>query len=800
VRFLLPSTITLIRMSPVRRRLTAARSLASGVAGVARASWVTAARRAHPRVSGRLSVEGVDARVEVLRDRYGGPHVFASTEADALFGQGFVHAQDRLFQMDAMRRLAAGRLSEVAGPAALGSDRFMRRLGLARLAHSDAQRSAPADLALIEAYARGVNAAIASLPALPPEFALMATEPEPWRAEDCMLAGRLIVFGFAGNWDTELLREELLHLLGPERAAAVDPAYPGKRLTHSGHLSHAAEERILEAYESAVEAGLLVGGASNAWAVTGSRTASGAPLLASDPHLNARLPGFFHVSHIAGGGIDAVGADLAGIPGVAIGHNGAMAWGLTAGMADVSDCYVETVDPQDPARYLTPEGWVPGEVRRERIAVRGAGTVEEVVLVTRHGPVIGPVLPGEDRAVALRSTALEEGDIVSPFLGMWSARDPEAFEAALRRWPGATFNWVYAHAGGSVGYLMAGGIPRREPPVGLLPQDGATSPGPPPAYEAAQMPCSVNPPSGIVASANHAPGGDLPLGEEWCEPWRAERITALLEARERHDVESFRSMQLDVQSEALSQLRALLGDRGTVSSPDVLAVVEAWDGSLAAESAGAAVMEVVYQELARELATRLAGSGARIVLGSGIEAVLAHSSFHYRLQGWVLDHLRLGREPWGDEPARDRALAAAVSRAERRLSEELGDDASRWSWGALHQLTMHHPLRRVPGLGRWFSRGPFPFPGDVNTVCQGGYSIYSGPGRAAFTPTYRQVIDLGDFDRSVFQLPAGNSGIPGHPRYDDCIEEYLRGDVRPLLYSRQAVDAAVEHSLVLEPR
>ncbi len=783
-------------------------------ADVARAARIAITHGAHPHVAGRLRVHGLDAPVEVLRDRFGVPHVFARSDADALFGQGFVHAQDRLFQMDSMRRLAAGTLAAAAGRALLESDRFMRRLGLAHRAEADIAAAAPPARALLEAYAAGVNAGVATLPSLPPEFALLG-DPAPWLPADSMLVGRLVTFGFAGNWDTELLRERLLRTLGARRAAAVDPAYPAGRATHVGAPSRSGVDRLLAAYEAAVAAGLPAGGASNAWAVAGARTTSGAPLLAGDPHLETRLPGLFHVSHIAGGAIDAAGADIAGVCGIALGHNRSLAWSITAGMADVSDCYVETLDPDDPERYLAPDGWRRGEVRVERIGVRGAAPVEERVLVTRHGPVVGPALAGEDRAVALRSTALEAGDILAPFLDAWRAERVEDFAAALDRWPGATFNWVFAHRDGHIGYRLAGAVPRRPRGAGLLPQDGATSPGPPPALPADALPRRLDPADGIVVSANHDPGGDavadVELGAEWCEPWRAERIRSLVEARARHDVDSFAAIQRDLFSGPLVALRDRLLARDAVADPAVRALLSAWDGQLGADSAAAAVLETVIAALARDLATRLAGPEADIVLGRGIGGLAPQSSFHYRLQGWVLDRLddpagggwaSAGRAvAAGGDPAvaRDRALRAAVDHAIEQLEQRLGADRARWAWGDLHSLHLDHALRAVPGIGRWFSRGPRPVGGDVNTVCQGGYSLAAGADAGGFTPAYRQVVDLGDLDRSRFMLPTGNSGIPGHPRYDDCIDEYLAGRTRPLLFTRAAVEGVVEHALLLEP-
>jgi len=787
----------------------ALRTTAQQARGVASAVALVATKRTLPLEDGRIEVEGIDGPVEIVRDVHGVPHVFADTAADALFGQGFVHAQDRAFQIDSTRLLGQGRLAEVGGAALLRSDRFMRRLGLADRAGRDYAAAADSERALLQAYARGVNAGIRSLVALPPEYAVLGSVPEPWHPEHSLLLGRLVLFTFAGNWDTERLRERLLTALGPERLAELDVAYPASGRTSTGQPSSSdvaggAVERMLEAYRGALDAGLPRGGASNAWAASTERSLTGAPLLAADPHLRGQIPTFFHVCHLSGGDLDAVGAGVAGIPGVFIGHNGAIAWGLTAGMADVSDLYIEEIDHREPTRYRTPGGWLTGRTRIERIAVKGGNAVEERVLETRHGPVIGPVMPGETRAVTLRSTALESGNLAAPFLRTAFARTPEAFEAAIGAWPGSTFSVVWAHRDGAIGYRMTGAIPQRAPGDGLVPADGATSSGPPAPWPSASMPRVVDPPAGYVLSANNASGSaieGMELGDEWCEPYRAERIASLIESRERHSAATFREFQLDRYSAALIDLRDLLHELGVVDDLVVSKSLERWDGQVSAGSTAAAVLELTYIEAARMLVTRVAGIHAGVVLGAGNEGVpFAGSTFSMRLQGRILEALRTPRQPWlADEADRDRVLRTAVARSIATLRVRQGRDSRRWRWGALHRQTLRHPLRAIPALGRLSSRGPYEYGGDVNTVWQGGFSLYGGPSDSGFAPVYRQVIDLANIDRSTYSLATGSSGIPGHPRYDDQVRDHLRGRQRPLLFTREAVEAAADHRLVLAP-
>ncbi|MBM4415164.1 MAG: penicillin acylase family protein [Chloroflexi bacterium] len=784
----------------MRARQASARRLAALARRAAGTAALIAGGRAHPVVDGRVSVAGCAALVAIDRDRFGVLHVWAESEADACFGQGFVHAQDRLFQMDSLRMAALGGTTEWVGARALDGDRFVRRLGLAGVAGRDYAHTAPDDRALLAAYAAGVNGGMRSLRVLPPEYAMLGAQPEPWHAEHSLTVGRLMQCVFTANWDTELLREQLLHAVGPERAAAVDPICPDGAHTATGAPYAPAAARVLAAYRAAVEAGVPAGAASNAWAVTAERSVTSAPLLASDPHMATRFSGLLHVSHVRGGTLDVIGATISGVPLVLMGHNGRVAWGMTAGLADAADCYIETLDPDAPQRYRTPEGWATGTTRIERFAVRDGASVEEHVLETRHGPVIGPALPAERRAIALRSSALAPGDTFGPVAALCRAPNPAAFDAAAARMCGAPFNYVYAGRDGAIGYRLAGAVPERAHGGGLRPADGATAPDPPPAaLSAERMPHARHAagPAPLVP-ANQAPGGDAQLGEDWCERWRAERIEVLLAASERHSVASFVAMQLDAYSEPLHHLVRLLLARELVTEYAVRDLLAAWDGHLRTTSPAAAIVESVLGEAARALIARVAGESARTPLGAGLGVAFAGSSFSMRLQGWVLHALEAAESPWcAGIDDRDRVLRAAAERALAQLRHALGPAPQRWCWGDLHRWSPPHPLGAVPLLGRLVARGPFP--GDGNTLLQGSFSLLQGPSSVAVMPCYRHVIDLGDPDRSLFQLPTGNSGIPGHPRYDDAIEEFLGSRHRPLLYTRAAVEARRQHLLWLDP-
>lgn len=766
-------------------------------ARAAKAAALAASHRAWPVEDGRITVRGLERSVEIIRDRYGVPHIYGSSEADALFGQGFVHAQDRLFQMDSMRRAAAGRLSEWAGESAVAADRMLRRLGFVDIAGRDLAAAEPSERDLLVAYTAGVNAGIASLPTLPPEYVFLNDTPEPWHPEHTMMLGRFVLFSFAADWDTELVRERLIGALGPERVAAAEVLTRAAGSTVTG-LPAQAGERIVEAYRLARSLGIPGGAGSNAWAVTAERSLTGGPLLASDPHLESRMPGLLHVSHTVGGRFNVIGANCPGVPLVAMGHNRDLAWGITAGLADVSDCYVETIDPHNETMYATPEGYRTGRTRIEQIVVRDSEPVEERVLETRHGPAIGRVIPGETRAVALRSTGLEPGDPLGPVLDLCRATTVETFDEAVSRRPGVTFNYVFAHRLGRIGYRMSGSIPRREPGAGLLPHDGASAGDVPGYISADEMPRQLDPERGYVVSANQDPGVLADVGEDFCEPARADRIAALIEASAKHGIGSFAAIQTDQRSELLVRFRDVAVP--LIADHELAGIASAWDGRVQASSAAAAFLESALRAASHALARRLAGRDEALLLGQGIGVPFAGSSFSIRAQGWVVRALESASPPCFEDAAdRDRLLRAAIHEATESLRKQLGPEPGKWTWGALHVWRLPHALSAVPGLGKWFSRGPYPLGGDLNTVWQASLSLVRDTDAAGILPGYRQIVDLADMDRSLFQLSTGQSGIPGHPRYGDCIEEYLAGRYRPLLFTRGAVEAAAERTLTLEP-
>jgi penicillin amidase len=385
-------------------------ALASAAVG---AGYYALFRRSQPRIRGQMALPGLQGTVEVIRDRWGIPHIFAQDRHDLFFGLGFVHAQDRLWHMEFNRRTPSGTLCEILGEAALEADRLMRRVGLRRAAERETRRLDPETATIHEAYCRGINAFLEQHQGpWPLEFTILRTRPASWTTADSLVLGRLMAATLAGNWDAEIARSWLVRQVGADAMADLEPPHAGGMplVLPAGAESSPPDQRALQrARETGELAALTLGGGSNNWVVDGQKSATGMPLLANDPHLPPTMPMIWYQVHLKGGGFDVIGVSIPGLPGIAIGHNDRIAWGLTASVTDQQDLFVERVNPENPRQYEYQGQWREGTIIREEINIRGrAQPVVEEVLVTEHGPDIGPCIPGESRTLALRSIVLEE--------------------------------------------------------------------------------------------------------------------------------------------------------------------------------------------------------------------------------------------------------------------------------------------------------------------------------------------------------------------------------------------------------
>jgi len=812
-------------------RIGRALGLTVGAAALAGFGAVTALRRPLPRVSGKQTLPGLSASAQVIRDRWGVPHIYAKNNADLFAALGYVHAQDRLWQMELNRRTAHGQLAEIFGPIAVSSDSFVRTLGFSRIARREAAMLDDETRSILEAYCRGVNACVeASRARLPLEFAILGVQPRPWEPVDILIWPKVMSLSLSGNWMSELLNARIVAALGPERAAALAPHYPedGPPTVPAG-TSYPAELGA-ELLRVAAEAARFTGQTgtpqgSNAWVVAGSRSASGRPLLADDPHLGIALPGVWYEAHLVGGDFEVTGGTMPGTCGVIIGHNRRIAWGVTNAMTDNQDLYLERFHPDDPLRYEFRGEWLPAEHLREEIVVKGQKEVKLVdVRITRHGPVLddaaGPIHApaqangGPPIALALRWTALDPSpSLTQAVLRLNRARDYDEFRAALALWDCPPQNFVYADVDGHIAYALAGRLPIRARGDGQLPVPGWDGEHewlgfiPPEA-----LPASLDPPAGVAVTANNRiAADDYPFGQqlqgEWLNPYRAARIAELLDATPAHDARSFARIQLDLHS---APGRALAEAVADLSLDDPLEraardLLVAWDGQLGPDSAAGAIYAALRHHLVREAYEEIAPL-TTTAAGLGAFGALPGNNYLDRALPMLLARIRRAptperADPWlGVGRTWDEVLRAALAKAVAELRQRFGPDPARWSYGRVHTLTLRHPLGGVPALAPIFNRGPWPTGGDLDTVNQQYAPRETAAGPAYNAPSYRQIVDLSDWDASRVILPAGQSGHPASKHYSDMAEAWRAGGYHPMLWSRPAVERHAAATLTLEPR
>jgi penicillin amidase len=741
------------------------------------------ARRSLPKANGTIRLGCLDAPVEVIRDRFGIPHIYASGRDDLVRAQGYVHAQDRLFQMEIVRRFAFGRLSELAGPRTLNLDRLVRRMRLRWMAERESTTCDPETGALLDAYCDGVNEFIAHGP-LPLEFRLTRTRPEPWRRTDVFAPGAVLALTLSGNWESEIERMRVVERVGEDRARRLEPSHPDGApvIVPPSLVDDAEQAQVL------LRNRLGSGAASNSWVVAGSRTASGKPVLANDPHLTLLAPCVWHVQHVRWDGGAAAGVTLPGVPVVVLGRNERVAWGMTTAIVDTQDLFVERLDPEDRLRYEADGEWIEADLVREEIHVRGrADPVIEEVVVTRHGPIVVPPEPGRAEAFALRWSAHEPGQSARALFDLMAAATVDEADGALDGFAAVPHNFVLADVDGAIGYRLAGGpIPRRRAGEGLVPVPGWDS-----AHEwegwiaQGELPRLRDPERGLIVTANNRIVGDdyaYFLGAEYLSGYRAQRIEELLEGLDAVTVEDCRRMQLDELSLpglALAEIaREFSSDDPLEQS--ALDHLAGWDGELAASSAPGAVYGVLMSRLEERAYAEIGG---------------APSGLAHRTRPTILRMLAARDDSFfADGRTWERVFRDALGDTVR----ELGPDPTAWRWGQRNEIRFEHALGRLPVLGRFFNRGPYPAGGDIDTVALLASSPPGGGGYSVGA-SMRAVFDLGDPEGSHIVVAPGQSGhvLSGH--YDDLVEPWRRGELAPLAMARAHVESLAESRLVLVP-
>jgi len=774
-----------------------------------------------------IEIKGLTARVTIRRDERGIPYVEAQNDEDLFFGQGYATAADRLWQMDLFRRSARGELAEVlgAGPnnIALDQDKLHRTYGFAQAAEAELANASPRARAMLEAYARGVNAYASSLDpkAMPPEFQILQYSFRPWTPADSLVVVKIFFEGLSNTWRLDIMRQAMAGLPADKRAellpeiSPLDVLVAGKdvkskanttatiacrpyktcistealsRLAHNQEIADAALER-LGFYANALEA-------SNNWVVSGSHTVSGKPLLSNDPHLPASAPSIWHLVHLSAPGMRVAGVATAGIPGVIIGHNDRIAWGFTNVGPDVQDLYLEKFDPNNPARYQTPAGWQDAVIRHEQIKVRkGIGsseydTVTYDVTVTRHGPII---FTDNDKRYALRWTALDptKNNTESSY-AINRARNWKEFNAALESFTAPTQNIVYADVDGHIGYHAAGVVPIRKSGDGSVPYDGSTDAGEWTSYiPMAKLPTLFDPPSGIIVTANQRiVGTDYPyfLTHSWAQPYRARRISTLLNEKPKLNADDFRRILGDVYSIAgvtfTKEAVKLLRPKLTPADEKLRAALDAfenWDGRLTPES--------IVAPLASQM--RLAFRSKILTAALGPDLV---RSFQWSNFDTTLDRVLQEQSPaWLPKEFSSYAdlLRACYNEAVANLTKSLGADETKWTWGEMVKVRFPHPLSAAPFIGAQFTVPPFPQSGTGGLL---GATVNVGT-----NVSMRLIADPSDWDKTQQGIALGESGLPKSPYWSDQLADWRAVTPRVFPFTQDAVAKAAKETLVLEP-
>lgn len=775
-------------------------------------------RRSLPQTSGKLRVSGLTSPVEILRDEWGVPHIYAANQDDLFFAQGYVHAQDRLWQMEMNRRLCYGTLSELFGPIALDTDRMLRTLGFGRAAANDLKLLDDDARHILDAYSRGVNAFITqNANRLPPEFLLLGCKPAPWQPLDTIVWAKYMGWGLSANWDMELLRAAFIGKLGEEKAAQLEPEQvPDNPTILPPAVFRQIAKTMLEQFRAMKPFLPIVGlrGASNNWVVDGTKTTTGKPLLANDPHLPILLPGIWYEVHLVAPDFEATGVSFPGAPGIVIGHNREIAWGFTNAFPDVQDLYVEKPNPANPREFEFCGRWEPATIVREEIRVKGRAEphVEEI-LITRHGPIISHIVPLADGAppIALRWVGHEPSRLISALMKMNRAQNWNEFTEALRDWTLPSQNMVYADRAGNIGYYQPGLIPIRAKGMGLLPVPGWTG-----EYEWVgwipheELPHAFNPTQHFIASANNqVVGSDYRhfLALDYSNGYRAARITALLTEKEKLTPDDFARMHLDFYCAPAKKFIAHLRELKPRNEFETRALdaLRNWDGFLTADSvAGGIYKTMEYFALRRVFADKL-GELADYYIGVGFHPVIMPITMYYDRSlvtlGQLLEH---EQSEWytdaatGKPRTRAEILALALSDAIAALRQNYGDDVARWTWGNLHRAHYHHTLGAQKPLDKIFNRPSRPIGGDPSTICQVAYVPRVPIQQVHFAPSWRQIIDLADWDNARAMHHPGQSGHPASKHYDDMIDPWLRGEYHALLWSRAQVERHAVAKLMLE--
>jgi penicillin amidase len=760
-----------------------------------------------PDYSGEITVSGIIKPVEIIRDTYGMPHIYAQTDDDAYFALGYCMAQDRLYHMDVVRRVVRGRLSEIFGPDLVEVDKLFLTISAGKSIEEITSHYPHEIISALKAYAAGVNHFIENHEGpLPIEFTILGYQPEPWKFSDGIATHYYMAWDLNSAFAIEMLYAAVINKVGEALAKDIFPDYPHDYPTIIPPKTAALD--FISSLAHAREAlGAEGGGASNSWVISSGKSTTDKPILANDPHLGHGAPGIWYEAHLVTPSMNVSGAFLPGIPYVVIGATEHVAWGFTNVMADDADFYIEKLNPANPNQYEYMGRWEDMQIREQVIKVKGAEDVNVKVRLTRHGPIIDEVNDFDEpknTALSMRWTAYEKLEALRAFYLLNTAKNIDDVEKAVEYFKCPGQNWVYADDQGNIGYWAAVGIPIRDGFSGAVPVPGWDGKHEWKGYvPTREQPHMRNPGRGWIATANNKHVGDdypYPISHYYAMPDRFVRIREMITAKQKLDTRDFADMHADFDVVLAREwiplmAESLSGKQLSDNEQKALSVLKDWDFVAGSDGVAPTVFHATINRMVTNTVKKRLGE----------ELYIQYVKNSYVAFNALRNLISAGQSPWFDDPdtADTEGLGDVItnsySQAIAYLEETLGSDVDKWQWGEIHTLTLYHPFGKSSSLmGYFMNIGPYPMGGSIATVNPQPYRL-SDPWEGYHGASLRYIIDFADRKNSRRVIPAGISGNFMSPHYDDQAELWREGRYRPFVLDRQSIEKDVRYTLKMIP-
>jgi len=755
-----------------------------------------------PKFDGVIQVQGIESNIEIKRDEWSIPYIKAGTIRDAWFGLGFCQGQDRSFQLELIQRLARGTLSEIFGLKTVSVDKLSRQIGFHRSSTSQFQELDSNTRTYLEAFSNGVNQGREKgSHKKPHEFSLLKFEPSTFYPEDSLSTLKLFGFQMGSNWDSELARLQILLNDGEKSLIDLDPEYPrwhplSINLNGKSQKTINDFERLSEDIETLLSF-IGTSGGSNNWAVSGQRTDTGRPILCNDPHLSPTQPCQWYLARVETPKWKLAGATIIGLPGFAAGHNEHASWGVTAGLADNTDLYIERTNEAEAYQGRT-------VTHTETIFIKGKNPIVEEVIVTERGPIIGPSIGFDEMAISIRATWLQS----TPFhtlTDLPSVRTFSDFKRAWRRWPFSTFNMAYADVQGNIGWKLVGDVPVRTSESGIIPSPAQNNWLPDP-IKIEDLPEIFNPNNGFIATANNKPiesaADSIYLGHDWMDGYRIQRIVEILDSKNEWDITQLSLLQMDRKTLPWFEIKDFL-IKIKFNDPDAILafdLLKNWNGNLCPNSAETSIYELFLSNFTKAIAKNKAPKSFDYAMGRGFHPLYPMTFFAARRVSHLVNLIQTKPTDWLKSSTWELEAEKALSSAIKTLKKKRGYKIADWKWGELRPLTISHPLGSQKPLGKIFNIGPIPWGGDANTINQAASPPLNPLSNITTIASLRISIDVGDWKNSRFVLPSGQSGNPVSPHYNDMLPMWSEGKGVPIHWDDDALKGHIKHHLYLKPQ